>query len=133
DYLPQINLRLNLYKRMSSLDSLADIDKIRAEVNDRFGPMPENVENLLRYGAVKFLAQRLKIETMDRLGNRLIVKFFPSTAVDLTRLSVLLKKYSGSLTPQGVLSIHLRGGSGRAFLDETVMILKELYGYTIMN
>ncbi|MGB7296903.1 MAG: transcription-repair coupling factor, partial [Candidatus Aminicenantales bacterium] len=65
DYLPQINLRLNLYKRVSSAETLGELDKIREEIRDRFGPPPGSVENLLRYGAIKYLAQKIKIRTID--------------------------------------------------------------------
>jgi transcription-repair coupling factor (superfamily II helicase) len=133
DYLPQVNLRLNLYKRLSSLDDLEAIVKIRAEVLDRFGDVPDSVENLLRYGAIKFLSQKLRIESLDRTGQRLVFKFFPTTGVDLTRLPFLLKRYSGSLSPAGVMSLNLPARTDREFLDETVLVLKELNGYTIMD
>ena len=126
DYLPQVNLRLNLYKRLSSLDDLDASVKIRAEVLDRFGDVPESVENLLRYGAIKFLSQKLRIESLDRTGQRLVFKFFPTTGVDLTRLPSLLKRYSGSLSPTGVMSLNLPARTDREFLDETVLVLKEL-------
>ena len=133
DYLPQVNLRLNLYKRLSSLDDLESIAKIRAEVLDRFGDIPDSVENLLRYGAIKLLSQKLRIESLDRAGQRLVFKFFPSTGVDLARLPSLLKRYSGSLSPAGVMSLNLPARTDREFLDETVLVLKELTGYTIMD
>lgn len=133
DYLPQINLRLNLYKRVSSVENLAAIDKIREEVRDRFGPLPGSVETLLRYGAVKHLAQKIKIKAIDRIGSRLILKFHPATLADLSGLTRVLKKQRGSLTPQGVLTLHLTRETGPAVLDETVTVLNELYGYNIMN
>jgi transcription-repair coupling factor (superfamily II helicase) len=133
EYLPQINLRLNLYKRVSSVESLAEIDKIREEVRDRFGPLPDSVESLLRYGAVKHLAQKVRIRAIDRIGSRLILKFHPATVADLSGLTRVLKKYRGSLTPQGVLTLPQAREAGPAVLDETVSVLNELYGYNIMN
>jgi transcription-repair coupling factor (superfamily II helicase) len=126
DYLPQVNLRLNLYKRISSFEDLEEVGKIRKEIEDQFGSPPPSVENLVRYGIIKFLAQKLKIEAIDRVGNRIIFKFVPTSSVDLTRLTLLLKKYSGSLTPQGVMTINLRASGEAGILDETVSILKEL-------
>jgi transcription-repair coupling factor (superfamily II helicase) len=133
EYLPQINLRLNLYKRVSSVESAAEIEKIRAEVRDRFGPPPESVESLLRYGVVKHLAQKIRIKAIDRIGSRLILRFHPASLADLSGLTRVLKKYRGSMTPQGVLTLPLRPEAGPAVLDETVSVLNELYGYNIMN
>jgi transcription-repair coupling factor (superfamily II helicase) len=133
DYLPQINLRLNLYKRVSSIESPEEVEKIRNEVRDRFGPLPGSVENLLRYGAIKHLAQKIRIRAIDRVGARLILKFSPSTVADLSGLTRVLKKRRGSLTPQGVLALPLAGQKDPAVLDETASVLKELYGYNTIS
>jgi len=126
EYLPQVNLRLNLYKRLASVEGLSEIDRIREEVRDRFGPPPEAIENLLRYGALKHLAKRLRLRSIDRTERRVVFRFRPETAVDWSRVTPLLKRYAGSLTPEGVLSLAFRGTSERALLDETLGVLMEL-------
>jgi len=132
DYLPQINLRLNFYKRISSADSIEEIEKIKEEIEDRLGPLPFSVKNLLRYGVIKFLAQKLKIKAIDRLGSRIIFKFFPTTSAELGKMTRLIEKYSGSLTPQGVLSLSLPVVGEAKIMDETIFILKELFVCNIM-
>jgi len=126
DYLPQINLRLNLYKRISSVESVEEIDKIREEIEDRFGELPQSVENLLSYGKIKFLAQRAGINSIDRISDRLIIKFFSSSRFDIKRLLRLIEKHRGSLTPQGVLTLKLENEGEKRILDETISLLKEL-------
>jgi transcription-repair coupling factor (superfamily II helicase) len=133
DYLPQINLRLNLYKRISSVENLDEIKKAKEEIEDRFGEIPPSVKNLLRYGAIKFLAQKIKIKAIDRVGNRILFKFYPTSSADLEKMTKLIKEYSGSVTPQGVMTIPLRAEKEEEVMDETISILKELYGYNIMN
>jgi transcription-repair coupling factor (superfamily II helicase) len=133
DYLPQVNLRLNLYKRLSSIEDLGEIDRIRGEIRDRFGDLPASVGNLMRYGAIKFLAVRLRIESLDRAGDRLVFKFEPTTGVDLARVPALLKKHHGSMTPLGVMALTLGAAADADFLEATIGILKELTGYTTMN
>jgi transcription-repair coupling factor (superfamily II helicase) len=128
DYLPQINLRLNLYKRLASVDDLREIEKIREDVRDRFGPVPETIENLLRYGTIKNLARKLRIRTIDRSGNRVVLRFLPATPVDWARVPALLKRYSGSLSPEGVMSLGIRAEKERELLDETIRVLMELSG-----
>jgi transcription-repair coupling factor (superfamily II helicase) len=133
EYLPQINLRLNLYKRVSSVDDPAEIERIREEVRDRFGPLPESVESLLYYGVIKNLAQKIKINAIDRIGSRLVFRFHPAALADLSGLKRVLKRYPGSLTPQGVLTLALPAETGPVVLDETVTVLNEFYGYNKMN
>jgi transcription-repair coupling factor (superfamily II helicase) len=126
EYLPQTNLRLNLYKRLASVEDPAEVARIRAEISDRFGPVPGTVENLLRYGTIKHLARRLRIRSIDRTENRTVFRFLPGTPVDWGRVPPLLKRYSGSLSPEGVMSLALPAAAERGLLDETVGVLMEL-------
>jgi transcription-repair coupling factor (superfamily II helicase) len=125
-YLPQINLRLNLYKRISSVESLEELNMIKEEIHDRYGPLPPGVINLLRYGTIKYLAQRIKIQGIDRIGRKIIIKFLPSSTADIARITGLFEKYPGSITPQGTMSIKLSSDGETQILHETISILKEL-------
>jgi transcription-repair coupling factor (superfamily II helicase) len=125
-YLPQINLRLNLYKRVSSVDSLEELSRIGEEIKDRYGPLPPGVMNLLRYGVIKFLAQNIKIQGIDRIGRKIVFKFLPSSTADIARMQAMFERYHGSITPQGVMSIELASDGETQVLDETISILKEL-------
>lgn len=125
-YLPQINLRLNLYKRISSVENLEELDRIKEEIEDRYGPLPLSVTNLLRYGTIKFLAQRIKIQKVDRIGRKIICNFLPSSGADVARMTKLFEHYTGSITPQGTMSIELSADGETQLLDETISILMEL-------
>jgi transcription-repair coupling factor (superfamily II helicase) len=126
DYLPQVNLRLNLYKRLASVEELGEIERVREEILDRFGPPPDSIENLLLYGALKHLARRLRLRSIDRTEHRIVFKFRPETPVDWSRVTPLLKRYAGSLSPEGIMSLAFRGVTERELLDETVGVLMEL-------
>jgi transcription-repair coupling factor (superfamily II helicase) len=126
DYLPQINLRLNLYKRLASVEDLGEIEKIREDIRDRFGPVPATIENLLRYGTIKHLARKLRIRTIDRSESRVVFRFLPETPVDWARVPALLKRHSGSLSPEGMMSLSIRAEKERELLDETIRVLMEL-------
>jgi len=126
EYLPQINLRLNLYKRVSSIESIETIEKIREEMIDRYGPLPSGVENLLCYGVVKYLAQKIGVQAIDRIGRKLVIKFFPSSNANLTRMTQIIDRYDGSITPQGIMSLKMEVESETDIMDETILILKKL-------
>lgn len=64
-YVADLNLRMQLYRRVADLDGRADIDAFAAEMIDRFGPLPEEVHHLLDIVAIKKFcleANILKIE-----------------------------------------------------------------------
>jgi transcription-repair coupling factor (superfamily II helicase) len=133
DYLPQVNLRLNLYKRLSILENPEEALKIKEEVEDRFGPLPPGVENLFLYAQVKFYARQLKLKSVDRSGSRLLIKFPAGADFQWDKIEKLLSRYQGSFSPLGLMAINLRAGTDLQFLRETLLMLKQLSSYTIIN
>jgi len=126
EYIPQANLRMDLYKRVSSIEDLKELDSLKDEVRDRYGAFPQSVENLFHYGEIKYLSQKLGIKAIDRMRNKLVFKFFPDSTADVTRLTKLVEEYSGSVTPQGIMTLRLDSKKETEILCETICILKEL-------
>ncbi len=132
EYIPQTNVRLGLYKRAASVEGLDEIDRIREEMRDRFGPPPASVENLLGYGAVKFLAGRLGISKLERSGSRVYLTFLAGLPLDWSRIHPVLKRHGGSFTPQGVMTLPLTASEDGRLLFETIAALIELTRCTTM-
>ena len=64
-YVPDLQLRMQLYRRLADLDDAGEIDAFGAELIDRFGPLPEEVEHLLKIVYVKALCRRANVEKVD--------------------------------------------------------------------
>ncbi|MFO1127775.1 MAG: transcription-repair coupling factor [Rhodospirillales bacterium] len=64
-YVPDLGLRLGLYRRLASVADRADIDAFAAELIDRFGPIPEEANNLLEIVGIKALCRRAGIERLE--------------------------------------------------------------------
>ncbi len=125
-YIPQVSLRMDLYKRVSSIEDVSELNRIREEVKDRYGPFPNSVENLFHYGEIKYLAQRLGLEAIDRMKDKIIFKFYLDSPADVSQLAKCVKKYSGSITPDGIMTLRLSSEKETALLNETIFILKGL-------
>ncbi|HCU07178.1 MAG TPA: transcription-repair coupling factor [Holosporales bacterium] len=65
DYVDDLTLRLGLYKRLSTFTSVEEIDNFAAELVDRFGKMPLEVNNLLQVYELKLICKRAFINTLD--------------------------------------------------------------------
>ena len=61
EYIENENLRLRIYKRIAGVTSEAMRDEVRKELDDRFGPPPPAVVNLLDYAVLKALAEKLLV------------------------------------------------------------------------
>ncbi len=74
-YIADLHLRLGLYKRLSTLETDQEIDGFGAELIDRFGPLPDEVEQLLKIVSIKALCRRANIEKVDAGPKGLILSF----------------------------------------------------------
>jgi len=63
-YVPEPAQKLHLYRRLSRVESTAEVTAIREELRDRFGPLPPEVQRLLDAAALRLLGARLGVETI---------------------------------------------------------------------
>ncbi|MBW3098415.1 transcription-repair coupling factor [Pseudohoeflea coraliihabitans] len=75
DYVPDLHLRLGLYRRLGEITDIADIDAFGAELIDRFGPMPIEVEHLLKIVFIKSLCRKANVEKLDAGPKGVVVQF----------------------------------------------------------
>ncbi len=74
-YVDDLSVRLNLYRRLSTLESDEEIDTFGAEMIDRFGAMPDEVKQLLKLMSVKALCRKAHVEKVDAGPKGVIVTF----------------------------------------------------------
>lgn len=65
DYVPDLNLRLSLYRRLSDAEKMEDREALAAELIDRFGPLPQEAQQLLRIVGIKANCRQALIEKID--------------------------------------------------------------------
>jgi transcription-repair coupling factor (superfamily II helicase) len=64
-YVPDLTVRMALYRRLATLEGRSDIDRFAAELIDRFGHLPDEVKHLLEIVAIKALCRKAMIEKLD--------------------------------------------------------------------
>ncbi|WP_170580618.1 transcription-repair coupling factor [Ruegeria arenilitoris] len=65
DYVPDLDVRLGLYRRLSSLSTKVELEGFAAELIDRFGPLPKEVNTLLLVVRIKAMCKRAGIAKLD--------------------------------------------------------------------
>jgi transcription-repair coupling factor (superfamily II helicase) len=109
DYIGDENLRMTFYKKVASASTEARLNDIRNEMRDRFGALPENVENLFHFVRVKWLAKQLGVLSIVRDGARGVLKLTQHAKVDPNKLLMYISENpTAKFTPGGVLSFPLR-------------------------
>jgi transcription-repair coupling factor (superfamily II helicase) len=75
DYVADLSVRLALYRRLAEVEDEQDIEAFGAEMVDRFGPMPEEVEHLLKIVAIKSLCRRANVEKIEAGPKGVVLQF----------------------------------------------------------
>jgi transcription-repair coupling factor (superfamily II helicase) len=64
-YVPDLNVRMALYRRLAGIETRDDIERFAAELIDRFGPLPEEVRHLFEIVAIKQLCRAASVEKVE--------------------------------------------------------------------
>jgi len=106
EYVPDEPLRLQLYRRLAGLNTLANVDAVAAELADRFGPLPDAVDHLLYQLRLKVLASRagveavgvedgqiaLRVPALERAGDRAGLQRALGTGIRVTKTHIWLPR-----------------------------------------
>jgi transcription-repair coupling factor (superfamily II helicase) len=74
-YVPDLNVRIGLYRRLAEGAGADEVEAIAAEIIDRFGPIPPEVENLLQTVEIKQLCRKSGVEKIDAGPNGMVIGF----------------------------------------------------------
>jgi len=120
EYVPDMAQRLVVYRKVAAARSETEVSEVIDEIRDRYGPLPDSVLNLAAYGRIRVMADKLGIESIDRQGGAVVMKFRDSAqkashAPDPTRvLAVLRRRPDVTLTPPASLRLNLTMPRGSA-------------------
>jgi len=118
-YVPDMNQRLMIYRRMAGSRSEEEIGRIVDEVRDRYGPPPTAVLNLADFARIRVLADGLGVETIDRGDATVVIKFRQKTKVDLNHVIALVRDRGDlQLVPPNSLKLDLRRDQGSGIGDQ---------------
>jgi transcription-repair coupling factor (superfamily II helicase) len=108
-YIPDMNQRLTVYRRMAGVRTEDELRKLMEDTRDRYGTPPESIENLAEYAYIRLLADRIGVESLDREGQLVVLKFRPEAKLDPAWLFKLVQDRKDLLlTPPATLRLDLR-------------------------
>ena len=107
-YVPDMNQRLMVYRKVAAARSEPELESILGDVEDRYGPLPPALLNLAEYGRIRIMADRLGVESIDREGRFVVLKFRPTGKIDPLRLIQVVTQLPGmALVPPATLKLDL--------------------------
>lgn len=120
DYVNDAQLRLVGYKQLSGADSIEAIDALAATWMDRFGPLPDPAQNLLRMMELKLTAKDLRIEQLQYDGTYLTLRLHDTTPISREKLMRVMQQNPDvyQIRPNSTLRIALPGLSNAPLFAE---------------
>ena len=110
DYVADLPVRLALYRRLAEIDDEREVAAFGAELRDRFGALPEEVEHLLQIVGIKVLCRRANVEKIEAGPKGAVISFRDNTFANPDRL---------------VAFIHDQGRAARVRPDMKVVFFAE--------
>ena len=89
--------KMDIYKRISAIETLEDYDDMRDELKDRFGDIPTQVENLMQVVLIKAKAHDNFITEIKGDNKKLELFMWPEAQIDVERIPILVREYKGAL------------------------------------
>ena len=106
DYINETAQRLRTYKRISSADTEEDLRRIYKEIQDRYGKIPESVDNLFEYARLRKTAEKMRVLSVDKTPSGFAIKLGENAKVAPEKLMEFLAENSeSSFAPSGVLKV----------------------------
>ncbi len=124
DYVPDVHLRLILYKRIAATRSEGDLRELQVELIDRFGLLPEPARNLMRIAAIKQQAAALGVEKIDAADRGGYLVFAAESRIDPVALVQLVQNDSRAYRLQG--SHRLRFQQDLSVLEQRFAAIEKL-------
>ena len=107
DYVPDLDLRMALYRRLNEFETPDEIDPFAAEMIDRFGKLPPETANLLKIIEIKMNARKAMVAKLDVGPKGALVTFHNDQFPDLPGLLAYVERLKGTakLRPDSKLVI----------------------------
>jgi transcription-repair coupling factor (superfamily II helicase) len=107
-YIPDMNQRLMIYRKVAAARTDGELDMALEEARDRYGAPPPSVLNLAEYGRIRIMADRLGVESIDREGRLVVIRFRPQSKLDPVRLVNVVGQWPGAtMVPPVSLKLDL--------------------------
>ncbi|MFZ2508800.1 MAG: transcription-repair coupling factor, partial [Steroidobacteraceae bacterium] len=130
DYMPDVHLRLQLYKRVAGAESAGALDDLQVEMIDRFGPLPPPAQTMFLVHRLKLRAAALGMRRLEIGSTAGVVEFASEHRVDPARVIRLVQQGKGRYRLDGShrLRMKLDGADGAVRLRLADELLSELGG-----
>ena len=122
--------KLDIYKRIATIETEEEMDDMTEELIDRFGDLPKKVQQLLHIAALKSLAHSAYITAIEQKGKDYKFILYEKANLDPAKIPALLKKYGNNMTFKAEAVPYFlyqkKGRSGKEKGENVLQMLREI-------
>jgi len=96
-YISMPTVKMEIYKKIASIFTDQDLEALRAEMSDRFGPLPEDVESLLALAEIRVICRKLSIANLKERGGTVTVEFSKVSKLSVDKVLRLMRESGGRI------------------------------------
>ncbi|MFO7265526.1 MAG: transcription-repair coupling factor [Bacillota bacterium] len=130
DYVADPQQKVEIYKRVAGLRTAEEIQDFQEELEDRFGPVPPPVRNLLAVARIKVLARELGVEAVNGTKEEVVIRMLPGLVLPRETVLHLTRQFRGRIVLSAARSapirIRRRGLGERDLLALLEQVLREM-------
>ena len=111
-YVTNQQIKMEIYKKIAAVSNDSEFESVLSELNDRFGPIPEEVSSLLALAEIRIICKKLSISSIKERMGEVKITFDSVSNIQIDRILKLIKDNPGTIriNPAGEQAIYIKLG-----------------------
>ncbi len=124
-YVSSLQTKMEIYKKVAAVQTKNELDGVYAELEDRFGPIPDEVYSLLSLAEVRIIAKKLNIASLKERQGTVTVEFAKVSDIKIDKVLRLIKENAGKVRLDSAHPNYLLLSLGKIGLKEKSEFIRE--------
>lgn len=125
NYIINPQIKMEIYKKIASVSSSDELERVYEELNDRFGPVPEEVQSLLALAEIRIFCKKLSVSTLKEKNGEVKIEFSKVSKVSVEKVLKMMKESAGRVKLDPLHPNVLILKTGKIGLKEKSEFLRE--------
>lgn len=125
-YVTNPQIKMEIYKKIAAVSTKEELGRVYTELEDRFGPIPDEVYSLLSLSEIRVIAKQLKIASLKEKMGVLTVEFAKMQDIKVDKVLRLIKESAGRVTLSPKLPTAILLNTGKIGLKEKSDFIRDM-------
>ena len=124
-YIKSSQTKMEIYKKIASISTKEELERVYSELEDRFGPIPDEVYSLLALAEIRIICRKLNIAVLKERAGKVQVEFAQVSKISVDKVLRLIKESGGAIKLDPLKPNMLIMMTGKIGLKEKSIFIRE--------